>query len=47
MTIQATDNAINIDNSKGIVFDNVTFFVPENKLSYNIKGENAEKPAVK
>ncbi len=47
MTVQATDNAVNIDNSTGIVFDNVTFFVPEGNLKYNIKGENAAKPEVK
>lgn len=47
MTIQATDNNINIDNSKNITFDNVCFFVPGNSLVYNIKGDNGEKPVIK
>ena len=47
MTIQATDNAVKIDNSRGLVFDNVTFFIPTGSLSYNVVGEKAEKPTVK
>lgn len=47
ITIQATDNQINIDNSRGIVFDNVTFFVPGNELQYNVKGDKGEKPLIK
>ena len=47
ITIQATDNNINIDNSRGITFDNVTFYVPGDSLRYNIKGGKAEKPVLK
>ena len=47
MTVQATDNAINIDNSRGIVFDNVIFYVPGDSLTYNIKGDKAERPVIK
>mgnify|MGYP004418364541 CR=1 FL=1 len=47
ITIQATDNNINIDNSRGITFDNVTFYVPGDSLRYNIKGDKAEKPVLK
>ncbi len=47
MTIQATDNAVKIDNSRGLVFDNVTFIVPTGSLSYELVGEKAEKPTVK
>lgn len=47
MTIQATDSTINIDNSHGLVFDHVTFFVPGKQPVYNIIGEKAEKPLIK
>ena len=46
MTIQATDNNINIDDSRNLTFKNVTFYVPTGSLSYNIKGEKAEKPVI-
>ena len=46
MTIQATDNNINIDDSRNVRFEHVTFFVPDGKLSYNIKGERGEKPVI-
>ena len=46
MTIQATDNNINIDDSRNLTFKNVTFYVPTDSLSYNIKGEKAEKPVI-
>ena len=47
MTIQATDRVINIDNSRGLVFDHVTFFVPGKHPVYNIIGDKAEKPVIK
>lgn len=47
MTVQATDNTVNIDNSRGITFDGVTFHVPGGALTYSIKGDKAEKPQVK
>lgn len=47
LTIQATDNTLNIDNSHGLTFENVAFFVPTGSLEYNIKGEKAEKPIIK
>ncbi len=47
MTIQATDNNINMDNSRNVVFDNVDFYVPGDSLVYNIIGDKAEKPIVK
>ena len=46
MTIQATDNNINIDDSRNLTFKNVIFYVPTGSLSYNIKGEKAEKPVI-
>lgn len=46
MTIQATDSNINIDDSRNLTFKNVTFYVPTGSLSYNIKGEKAEKPVI-
>lgn len=47
LVIQATDNSINIDNSRNITFDKVTFYVPGKSLVYNIKGEKGEKPIIK
>lgn len=47
LTIQATDNSLNIDNSCGLVFDNVTFFVPTDSLKYNVCGEKAAMPVIK
>lgn len=47
LTIQSTDNTLNIDNSRGLTFDNVSFFVPTGSLKYNITGEKAEMPIIK
>ena len=47
LTIQATDNSLNIDNSRGILFDHVRFLVPTGSLSYNIIGKDAVKPTIR
>lgn len=47
LTIQSTDNTLNIDNSRGLTFENVSFFVPTGELKYNITGEKAVKPIIK
>ncbi len=39
MTIQATNNNMKIDDSRNVLFDNVTFYVPENALNMNMKGD--------
>lgn len=41
LEIQATDNAMIIDDSRNVLFDNVTFHVPDNSLDLEIKGEKA------
>lgn len=46
MTVQATDNHINIDDSRNVRFENVTFYVPADTLQYDIKGEKGEKPVI-
>lgn len=39
LEIQATDNAIVIDDSRNVLFDGVTFYVPDNALNMEITGE--------
>lgn len=41
MEIQATDNTMFIDNSRNVLFDNVTFYVPGSALNMDIKGDKA------
>lgn len=41
LEIQATDNAMVIDDSRNVLFDNVTFHVPGDALDVEIKGEKA------
>ncbi len=38
MTIHATNNYIKIDDSRNVLFDNVTFYVPDNALNMDMKG---------
>lgn len=45
--IQATDNTINIDDSRNVTFDNVKFYVPDNALNMNIKGDKAANIIIK
>ncbi|MCD8296168.1 MAG: glycoside hydrolase family 28 protein [Prevotella sp.] len=39
MTVQATNNHIKIDDSRNVIFDNITFYVPQNALDLDMKGE--------
>lgn len=41
LEIQATDNRMIIDDSRNVLFDNVTFYVPGNALDMEIKGQKA------
>lgn len=41
LEIQATDNAMVIDDSRNVLFDNVTFHVPGHALDMDIKGDKA------
>lgn len=41
MEIQATDNTMVIDDSRNVLFDNVTFYVPDGALNMDIKGSKA------
>lgn len=41
MEIQATDNTMVIDDSRNVLFDNVTFHVPDGALNMDIKGSKA------
>lgn len=41
MEIQATDNTMVIDDSRNVLFDNVTFYVPDGALNMDIKGSMA------
>lgn len=47
LEIQATDNAINIDDSRNVLFDNVTFYVPSGKPQLNVKGSKVENVTIK
>lgn len=47
LEIQATDNRMTIDNSRNITFDNVTFYVPDNALDFEIKGKKAGNITIK
>lgn len=47
LEIQATDNAINIDDSRNVTFDGVTFYVPGDKPVLNVKGSKAENITIK
>lgn len=46
LTVQATDNNINIDDSRNIRFEGVTLHVPGGSPIYNIKGEHGERPVI-
>lgn len=46
LTIQATDSCVTVDNSRGITFDNVRFYVPGGKLNISLKGEKAVTPTI-
>lgn len=41
LTVNASDNNMTIDNSSNIVFDNVSFNLPDNALNLNIIGDNS------
>lgn len=41
LEIQATDNKLVFDDSRNIMFDNVTFYVPDNSLDIEMKGQKA------
>ncbi len=41
LEIQATDNKMTFDDSRNVLFDNVTFYVPGNALDIEIKGQKA------
>lgn len=41
LEIQATDNKMIVDDSRNVLFDNVRFYVPGNKLDIDIKGDKA------
>ncbi len=47
LTVQATDNRMVIDDSRNVVFDNVRFYVPDNVLDVEIKGNKAGRVVIK
>lgn len=46
LTIQATDSCVTVDNSRGITFDDVQFYVPGGKLDISLKGDKAAAPTI-
>ncbi len=47
MTIQATNNRMKIDDSRNVLFENVTLFVPENALDLDMKGEKTSNIVIR